>query len=511
MAAEQAVTVESIEIVTEGSIKFVVLRACARLMVFLTVILCAAISIAATDNAEPDKVPALVRAVGPFTNWYSDQTQLLDLSGKQSSRGWRDVIGGPVFDTSGVGAYWTDDELHLVLVSNFPNKNVESAGRHVAPADLALDLDGDGVLETAIVLSDVRSTGDRGLVRSPGILQGQMYRVSRWLYPSDILRHTYGHGWRWDGPGADEPLAQSAVPVWMAEGQLRTDFAATVEWRDDPRGHGFLIFVTIRSLKGDGPPLRLPMVWGTAVCANDVIFSKISRFDDMVQTDGRIAQPTPADWMDDGIGTDRGVASRGIPRWDLPYRSVFQSGGGYGGVALVGSGSGGNPTDIYPGGEGPSGGGNSGDHSANGGATGNGSAESGTPGDNSGSNGSTGGGAGNDGSHPNDMLGSGGQNQGSESVGSDGAGPTGPMTPLGPTQGGSDGGQSGGGPVGGSPDLGGGDVLTLFPSDPGGFGGETGGFGSDPNPQAVSEPGYMAAAAMAAIALLIAFKRRRDK
>jgi hypothetical protein len=205
-------------------------------------------------------VPALLRALGPYTNWYPDQTQLLDATAARPASGWRDVIGGPVFDTSGIGAYWSDGALHLALVTNFPNKNVQSAGRNVSPADLALDLDGDGKLETAVILSDVRSTGDRGLTRSASIRQGQVYRVSRWLYPGDILQHTYGHGWRWYGPGSEEPLAQAAVPVWMADGVERSDFRATVEWQDDPRGRGYIVLVTLRGVNNGKTPQNLPLV-----------------------------------------------------------------------------------------------------------------------------------------------------------------------------------------------------------------------------------------------------------
>ncbi len=82
--------------------------------------------------------PAWLEAIGPYTHWYPDQTQLLDSpTASGVARGWRDVIGGLVFETSGVAAYWSADAVHLALITNFPDRNVLSAGRPVSPADLA--------------------------------------------------------------------------------------------------------------------------------------------------------------------------------------------------------------------------------------------------------------------------------------------------------------------------------------------------------------------------------------
>ena len=417
-------------------------------------------TIAGDKASDPPPVPALLQALGPYTNWYPDQTQLLDATAGQPAGGWRDVIGGPVFDTSGIGAYWSDGALHLALVTNFPNKNVQSAGRNVSPADLALDLDGDGKLETAIILSDVRSTGDRGLTRTASIRQGQVYRVSQWLYPGDILQHTYGHGWRWHGPGSEEPLAQAAVPVWMADGVERSDLRATVEWQDDPRGRGYIVLVTLRGVNNGKTPQNLPLVWGTAVCANDVTFARVSRFDDMVQTSGVISNPLGSDPEDETGERLLRVAPHGLPRWNQPFQQVFgpEAGGGAGVSGSSGSdeGGGGSPAQGSTG-QDSGGQGSGGQDGGNDDGDGNGGVTSGGGGD------------------PAALLPAGGQTMVPVSVGD----PAVTIDTL-----------SEGGPLGGT-------------------GGGLAGSGDGQTAQPISEPGNMVGSAVAVFVLIVLMRRRR--
>lgn len=231
-------------------------------------------------------VPAALDTLGPFTHWYPDKTELQPESAQTDSGPWRDVIGEKVFDTKGIAAGWQDEVLHLALVTNFPDANVRTAGRPVAPADLALDLDGDGVLETGIVISDVKGTGDQGVTRADNIRQGAVYRVAKWHRPSDILQKTYGQGWRWSGPDG-VPMQQSQIPVWIAEGTEREDLDVSVAWHRVPGSEAHAVLVTIAYPENPGRLHHLPVVWGTAVCGNDVVFSHVSRFN-------RINLPDPA-------------------------------------------------------------------------------------------------------------------------------------------------------------------------------------------------------------------------
>ncbi len=171
--------------------------------------------------------------------------------------------------------------LHLAIFTNFPDRNVMAAGRPVAPADLALDLDGNGRLETGVVLSSVPSPGDKGVVRAANIRKATAYKVKKWLRPDDILEHTYGQGWRWVGLTGQE-LAYAAVPIWVGEGTRRDDLMVTVDWRVNGRGSDHVVYVTLTRTNGNGELWNLPVIWGTAVCGNDVVFAPIARLGDLV-------------------------------------------------------------------------------------------------------------------------------------------------------------------------------------------------------------------------------------
>ncbi len=260
--------------------------------------------------------PDWVLAHGPYTHWYTDTTELVtDRTAAGEENAWRDLIGTRVFDTKGIAARWDGEVLSLAIFTNFPDRNVMSAGRMVAPADLALDLDGDGTLETGVVLSGVPSSGDRGVVRAPSIRKGTAYHVTNWLRPDDILVYTYGQGWRWAGVTGEE-LADASVPVWVGEGTARNDLAVTVDWRvngsgSDDHGSDYVVFVTLTKTTGDGDLSNVPIIWGTAVCGNDVMFAPVARVGDMVETGGVISEDVSEDSDESG------------PRWNNTYPVAF--------------------------------------------------------------------------------------------------------------------------------------------------------------------------------------------
>ena len=280
-------------------------------------LLVAALALMLAPGAGLSDVPDRLKPLGAYTHWYPDTVDLRP-DDPQRDGEWRDVIGEDIFDTKGIAAGWADGRLHLALVSNFPDANVDSAGRLVAPADLALDLDRDGVLETGIVLSAIRATGDRGIVRATNIRQGAAYTVSKWHYPSDILRATYGQGWRWSGPGG-EPRQQSAIPVWIAEGVERDDLDVSVSWRRVPGSRAHAVLITLSYPEKPAALHNVPVVWGTAVCGNDVVFAPVSRL-------GDLEGPVPV------IGKVPDLGSAG-PRWD---GGAVLSGGAVAGGGLAG-------------------------------------------------------------------------------------------------------------------------------------------------------------------------------
>ena len=357
----------------------------------------------ATSDSESkaETPPGWVLSHGPYTHWYPDTTQLVknrDAAGDQQS--WKDVIGTREFDTKGIAVRWEGKVLHLAIFTNFPDRNVMAAGRTVAPADLALDMDGNGTLETGVVISAVRSAGDKGVERAGNIRTGTAYRVSKWLRPDDILAHTYGQGWRWVGITGEE-LAYAAVPVWVGAGTERHDLAVTVDWRVNGHGSDYVVFVTLTKTSGDGTLWDLPVIWGTAVCGNDVVFAPIAREGDLLEkvrrkeeagedddsTSARTEEDAAAEDDGDvpdaevvndgsvGAGSDQDgsaesgeIITEGVsessdePSWNESYPDVFPGTGGTSGGTSGGTGS-----------SGSSGGGSSGGSVSGGGSTGGGS------------------------------------------------------------------------------------------------------------------------------------------
>ena len=361
--------------------------------------------------------PGWVLAHGPYTHWYPDTTQLVKsrtAAGDQKS--WKDVIGTREFDTKGIAVRWEGKVLHLAIFTNFPDRNVMAAGRTVAPADLALDLDGNGTLETGVVISGVPSAGDKGVERAANIRKATAYRVSKWLRPDDILAHTYGQGWRWVGITGQE-LAYAAVPVWVGAGTERHDLAVTVDWRVNGHGSDYVVYITLKKTSGDGVLWDLPLIWGTAVCGNDVVFAPIAKDGDLLEKVGRkeeaeededaatavfeedagseegVEDVPDAEVVNDGsvgAGTEQGEAAEtgeiiteGVsegsdePTWNETYSDAFptsgdtDSSGGSTSAGSAGGTSGGTTYGGSTGGSGSSSGGSSGG-SLGGGSTGGG-------------------------------------------------------------------------------------------------------------------------------------------
>ena len=269
-----------------------------------------------------------------YTHWYADSTAISAVGPTETGNtGWRDIIGARIFDTEAIAARWQDDTLYLAMVTRFPNRNVESAGRPVSPADLALDLDGDGTWETGIVLSDIRATGDRGVTRPAEFRAGNAYTVTRWHQPSDILQTTYGGQWLSQAKNHQDSRAGNFMPVWIAEGVKRDDLQVSVTWQPMTDGVRHSVLIAVSAKDGNAQLGRMNLFWGTAVCGNDSIYAPVARH-----------KPTPVENIP--------KVKVGGPIF-LPPIDIVLGDGDHGGGRTPGSGS---PTPgSPPGSTGPSG------------------------------------------------------------------------------------------------------------------------------------------------------------
>jgi len=183
---------------------------------------------------------------------------------KKDYSGWVDVVGDEtLYDTYGIDIEINSDlkYLYFDIYTNF----TESGDGWIKPADLFFSIDGnDSVYEYGVALTD---HGDRK--------QGQLYDI---YYDSDDKNFKTSYevfkdvrGWIYGGRYDESPPEWKKVPVLITGGDLLGD-GGSVVWNNIGNGPDFRIDVDIPlSLFGDDEIVVLDLLYGTAICGNDVI------------------------------------------------------------------------------------------------------------------------------------------------------------------------------------------------------------------------------------------------
>jgi len=173
-------------------------------------------------------------------------------SGKDYSK-WVDVVGYKnIYDTYGIDIEKISDSLYFYIYTNFQ----ESGDGWITPADLFFSIDGnDSVYEYGVAMTNHQS-----------FEKGSLYSIINYQTSCDVFasRSDWIYGGRYES-------YDKKVPVLITGGDLLGNEGSVV-WNNIGNGHDFRIDVDMPlSLFGDDEIVVLDLLYGTAICGNDVI------------------------------------------------------------------------------------------------------------------------------------------------------------------------------------------------------------------------------------------------
>jgi len=183
-----------------------------------------------------------------------------------------DVLGDPDYQTFGIDVYSKDSALYFDFYTNFDGYD-NAGGVDITLADLALDLDVDGVYEYGVDLT----SDANGNLSSSGV-----YSVSNWNTSLNSLEEKSPSGAWWYG---EFMLLSNNQDVNTRYTNPIVDVVSV----DDPLGPALLSLdrgnneafykYTLsfdKSILSSNLGTEIGVFWGTAICGNDVIEGKAS-------------------------------------------------------------------------------------------------------------------------------------------------------------------------------------------------------------------------------------------
>ncbi len=203
----------------------------------------------------------LLSTSGVMANTYSfNDTTLVQpwLGNSATGAAWIDVEGDNFFNTYKVDVTFTGNDVKFEIYTNYPSTGHDFPP-FVAPADLALDLNGDGVFEKGIVLYG-----------RPGFTLGELCNVNvtptGWKSSVDLFGPgspgTYGG--RYDQSAPKIPYTQIAAGT-------DTGVNAAVSWNSIGSNPVYRVDVLLSDVNSSGDWNNLTFFWGTGTCDNDGI------------------------------------------------------------------------------------------------------------------------------------------------------------------------------------------------------------------------------------------------
>jgi hypothetical protein len=173
---------------------------------------------------------------------------------------WTDVEGENYFNTYQVDVTLTGNDVKFEIYTNYPSTGHNFGGSIgvVPPADLALDLDGNGVFEKGVALS-----------AHDGLTVGQLYDVTTWKSAQQLFGPgspgTYGG--RYGNP------SDAKVPYTKIAAVSGTGILASVDTNWNPIGSNpdYRVDVVLDGVNSLGDWDNLTFFWGTGTCDNDGI------------------------------------------------------------------------------------------------------------------------------------------------------------------------------------------------------------------------------------------------
>jgi hypothetical protein len=201
-----------------------------------------------------------------YTQTFQDET-LVQASGSGSGYTggvWYDIIGGNEYDISKIEVTWNGSEVIIDIHTN-------TSGNRIGTdyvADVALDLDQNGVWETGIVLKndDRSSSYNVNTMYTFGNSNNNHWQISD-EYPGGVYGTNYDRSNNPNQAGAHDPydppvlLKTTATPI--------SDDSVTVNWEADGSPTPYLLTLTLTGVNAGGDWNSFDLLWATQTCAND--------------------------------------------------------------------------------------------------------------------------------------------------------------------------------------------------------------------------------------------------
>jgi len=193
--------------------------------------------------------------------------------------GWFDVAGNAAFETYQINVMWSGSDVHFQIFTDFPETGYGDGEPYGYPsgglyqlADLAFDLNLDGVWETGIALIDHGVIPEDTLESQPpgygkpadNFVKGNIYSVTAWFSPEDIHYYHWAYAGRYDMDAAKLPFSWMRLGTRIGEAEITyTDLGAT-----HPT---YRIDIILRGINTSRQWDHFSIYWGTGNCSNDII------------------------------------------------------------------------------------------------------------------------------------------------------------------------------------------------------------------------------------------------
>lgn len=210
-----------------------------------------------------------------YTQTYLDNT-LVQASGTSpgyTAGNWYDIIGGNEYDIFKIEVTWDGDDVTIGIYTNTSGNRIGSD----YVADVALDLDQDGVWETGIVL---KNDGRTSTYNNNTMYTFDNSSNNQWQVSDDYTGGVYGTKYdRNNDPnpaGTHDPY-DPPVLLKTTASHISSQ-PVTVSWLDAPDGSptNYLLTLAFTGVNTDGDWHAFDFLWGTQTCANDTQYSQVN-------------------------------------------------------------------------------------------------------------------------------------------------------------------------------------------------------------------------------------------
>ena len=211
-----------------------------------------------------------------YTQEYLDNTlvQASDSGSGYIQDHWYDIIGNNNYELYKIDVTWSGTDVIIGIYTNTSGSRIGSD----YVADIAIDLDQNGVWETGIVLKNVN--------RASSYDNNTLYTFSNtnnshWLISDNFsnIPGTYGKNYdRSNDPnpaGNHDPydppvlLTTNVTPI--------SSQTITAVWGVAPNDSptSYLLTLTLTGVNEDGDWNNFDILWGTQTCANDTMYAQV--------------------------------------------------------------------------------------------------------------------------------------------------------------------------------------------------------------------------------------------